>query len=84
MRKNGSRVSWEPYRSDAVGEFALNEMRVTHDGCSAQRRGDWIKWIEPAPLVRREREEHEALRARALAELEAEALSDVEELPAAA
>ncbi len=60
VRKNGSRVSWEPYSPHSFGEMTNNEMLVMHDGCSVQRRGDWLRWIEPAALVTKERETREA------------------------
>ncbi len=81
--KNGSRVSWEPYNPAAFGELRQNEVLTMDDGCTAERRGDWLRWVEPAALVQEIRERRAAIRAKASADLEAEAEARLERRGAA-
>jgi len=72
VRKNGTRVSWEPYSPGQFGGIELNEMLMIAPGCSVQRRGDWLRWIDSAENVRAERERDAKRRAEAMARYDAE------------
>jgi hypothetical protein len=73
VRKDGSRVSWQDYTPSFAAALPMEngEMLIMEDGCSVQRRGDRVRWVEPAALLRDEGGRGEYRRAAWDAELEA-------------
>lgn len=66
VRKDGSRVSWQDYTPYYAAAMPMEngEVLMMTDGCSIERRGDRVRWVEPAALVRAERERRERARVR--------------------
>jgi hypothetical protein len=69
-RNDGSQVSWQWYRPGDFGGLANNEMLIMDDGCSVQRRGDRLRWVEPAALLQEHAERSQRRAAALLAELD--------------
>jgi hypothetical protein len=55
VREDGSRVSWQDYTPSFAASMPMEngEMLLMPDGCSVQRRGDRLRWVEPAALLRK-------------------------------
>jgi hypothetical protein len=53
IRKDGSRVSWQDYTPDLARTMPMQngEVLAMDDGCTVERRGDRLRWIEPAALL---------------------------------
>ena len=69
-QRDGSRVFWADYLPDSAACPVLEDGETLrmHDGCRVTRRGDRVKWVEPAWLLMK----LEAARLQRLDELEAE------------
>lgn len=51
IRKDGSRVSWQDYTPGYPIALTNGETLTMADGCTVERRGDRVRWIEPAALL---------------------------------